>query len=141
MRLSFLKTLAQKYKSSVGKMADKYRINKDLAVRYETKKGTKLRFFYNKGFKCNLSVQVVANQDLVPQTAMYGGRTSLIQRLLANKCEWCGTENTPIEVHHVRKIKDLKGKKLWEQNMIARKRKTMALYKECHVDLHAGRLD
>ena len=31
------------------------------------------------------------------------------------------------EVHHVRKLKDVKGKQGWEQIMIARKRKTMTV--------------
>lgn len=141
MRYSFLRTMAQKYKSSVSKMAQKYKVHKDLGVKFKTKQSIKTRMFYNKGFKYNPSVLREIKMDTGAQTAMYGGRTSLEQRLLANKCEWCGKENVPIEVHHIRKIKDLKGKKLWEQNMIARRRKTMTLCKDCHVDLHAGRLD
>ncbi|MEM5641056.1 hypothetical protein AAHB52_01065 [Bacillus toyonensis] len=45
------------------------------------------------------------------------------------------------EVHHVRKLKDLKGKKKWEEFMIARRRKTLVLCKDCHVKLHAGKMD
>lgn len=67
--------------------------------------------------------------------------TSLISRLKAERCEWCGAENVPIEMHHVRKIKDLKGKAGWEIVMIGRKRKTMALCHACHDKLHAGKLD
>ncbi|MED4404271.1 reverse transcriptase domain-containing protein [Metabacillus fastidiosus] len=141
MKFSFLKTLASKYKSSVRKTINKYRLNKDLAVKYDTKKGSNVRMFYNKGFKYNLSISKSINVDETPQTLKFAGRTGLIQRLLAEKCEWCGVENVPLEIHHVRKLKDLKGKKVWEQIMIARKRKTMALCQECHVDLHAGRLD
>ena len=39
------------------------------------------------------------------------------------------------------KLKNLKGKKLWEVQMIARKRKTLALCHDCHVKLHKGILD
>ena len=49
------------------------------------------------------------------------GRTSLIKRLLAEECEMCGKKNQAIEMHHIRKLKDLKGKKMWEQMMISRK--------------------
>ena len=66
---------------------------------------------------------------------------SLIKRLQANRCEWCGAENVPLEVHHVRKLKDLSGRKQWEIAMIGRKRKTMALCVHCHDKLHAGKLD
>lgn len=69
------------------------------------------------------------------------GRNSLIKRLQANKCEWCGAENVPLEIHHVRKLKDLSGRKQWEIAMIGRRRKTMALCIDCHDKLHAGKLD
>ncbi|WP_431091408.1 hypothetical protein [Paenibacillus sp. 8b26] len=44
-------------------------------------------------------------------------------------------------MHHVKKLKDLKGKKKWEYFMIARRRKTIALCRECHSALHSGKLD
>ncbi|MFL0364679.1 hypothetical protein ACH0BF_16870 [Pseudobacillus sp. 179-B 2D1 NHS] len=68
-------------------------------------------------------------------------RTGLIKRLLAGQCEWCHATNVELEIHHVKKLKDLEGKKLWEKRMIERNRKTMALCKKCHVDLHNGKLD
>ncbi|MGR5968220.1 HNH endonuclease [Bacillus paranthracis] len=79
--------------------------------------------------------------DTLPNKTMYTCRTELTQRLLANQCEWCKEEGKSVEVHHVRKLKDLKGKSKWEVKMIARKRKTMVLCKTCHQDLHAGKLD
>jgi predicted HNH restriction endonuclease len=45
-----------------------------------------------------------------------------------------------VEVHHIRKLADLKGKSWWERQMIERKRKTMVLCRECHDELHAGKL-
>jgi phosphate transport system substrate-binding protein len=42
------------------------------------------------------------------------GKTELGQRMRANECEWCGTRQGPIEVHHVRRLKDLKGKSVWD---------------------------
>ena len=82
-----------------------------------------------------------ANVDNIKENRSYLGRTSLIQRLEAGRCELCGDENTRIEIHHVRKLKDLQGKKFWETLMIARRRKTLALCHKCHVDLHNGKLD
>ncbi|KAB2486552.1 hypothetical protein, partial [Bacillus sp. 196mf] len=55
--------------------------------------------------------------------------------------EWCKAEEGSMEVHHVRKLKNLKGKKKWERQMIARNRKTMILCRKCHRDLHNGKLD
>jgi group II intron reverse transcriptase/maturase len=70
-------------------------------------------------------------------------RTELEQRLLAETCEWCGSHDT-VEVHHVRGLKDLqrKGrgeKPQWVQIMAARRRKTLAVCRLCHDDIHAGR--
>ena len=40
------------------------------------------------------------------------------------------------EIHHVNKMKNLKGKEQWEMAMIARKRKTLVVCKECHKKIH-----
>lgn len=78
--------------------------------------------------------------DQKPNTYKYRSRNELGQRLLAGQCEWCGSQNPPIEVHHVRKLRDLKGRAVWEQVMIQRQRKTLVLCGQCHDALHAGRL-
>ncbi|MCQ6342517.1 reverse transcriptase domain-containing protein [Bacillus cereus] len=143
MEYSLYKTLAGKYKSSVRKIINKYKINGHFGICYKTKAGNKVLYFYNDGFKRQTNVSKTnKNVDQVPNTLKYRNpRSSLVQRLLANKCEWCSTENIPIEIHHIKKLKDLKGKKQWEIAMISRKRKTMALCKQCHFDLHQGKLD
>lgn len=51
-------------------------------------------------------------------------------------CELCGKTNVPLEIHHVTKVKNLKGKQLWELAMIAKKRKTLAVCKDCHHKIH-----
>jgi group II intron reverse transcriptase/maturase len=78
--------------------------------------------------------------DLLPKTWLYQSRNELGRRLLAHECEWCGIRNRQVEVHHVRKLGNLKGKTPWECQMIERRRKTMVLCVECHDELHAGTL-
>ena len=141
MEYSMYKTYATKYRTTKHMIIEKYRVNKDFGVRYKTKDGKeKVCLFYNEGFK-RKDISRNAEVDSVTDKRLYLGRTSLIQRLEASKCEFCGAENVPIEIHHVRKLKDLQGKKIWEKFMIARRRKTLALCHKCHVDLHNGRLD
>lgn len=141
MEYSMYKTYATKYRTTKHNMIEKYCVNKDFGVKYKTKDGKeKICLFYNEGFK-RKDVNYNADVDNVTDKRIYLGRTSLIQRLEASKCEFCGAENVPIEIHHVRKLKDLQGKKFWEKLMIARRRKTLALCHKCHVDLHYGRLD
>lgn len=141
MEYSMYKTYATKYRTTKHNMIEKYRINKDFGVKYKTKDGKeKICLFYNEGFK-RKDINRNADVDNVTDKRFYLERTSLIQRLEAGRCELCGAENVPIEIHHVRKLKDLNGKKFWEKFMIARKRKTLALCHKCHVDLHNEKLD
>ena len=140
MKYSMIKTYANKYKSTVSKMISKHTINGKFVVHYETKEGPKIAYFTEQRMEKNdvIKQPIV---DTVENTVIYSGRTSLIDRLLAKKCEWCGATGIPLEIHHIHKLKDLKGKKKWEQKMIARRRKTMALCVPCHHDLHNGKLD
>ncbi|EOO24104.1 hypothetical protein IIU_00434 [Bacillus cereus VD133] len=145
MKYSMYKTFANKYKSTINKITNKYCENGVFMVRYKTRTGEKERHFYNQGFqrkivsyrKDNSTQQI----DIIPNEYKNCGITSLIDRLTAEKCEYCERENIPLEMHHVRKLKDLKGKRKWEIEMIGRKRKTLALCHECHVKLHSGKLD
>lgn len=142
MEYSMYKTFANKYKSSVRKIHRKHSINGQFGIRYKTSKGNKIAFFYNDGFKKQLLPSNKQEVDVISKTRnIIYNRTGLIERLLAERCEWCFSETEKIEIHHIRKLKDLKGKKRWEQRMIERNRKTMALCTKCHLDLHNGKLD
>lgn len=143
MEYSMYKTYGRKYQKSVRQIRAKFNVNGKFAVRYETKNGPKVRFFYDEGFQKQKETRGKSNQvnDVQPPKFYFNSRSSLIESLTANKCEYCGATNVPIEIHHVKKLKDLKGKKKWEQFMIARKRKTVPLCLSCHDKLHAGKLD
>ena len=141
MKFSLYKTFAGKYNSSISKMAKRYKKNGVFCVTYDTKKGKRTSYFYHDKFPRKKVALKQAGIDTQPNVMMYKARTELVQRFLANKCEWCGSESDDMEVHHIKKIKDLKGKKMWEIRMIERRRKTMVLCHSCHVRLHAGKLD
>jgi hypothetical protein len=69
--------------------------------------------------------------------------SELVQRLLADECELCGSKDD-IEVHHIRALKHLQTpgraeKPLWVRMMAARHRKTLVLCHECHRAIHEGR--
>jgi group II intron reverse transcriptase/maturase len=134
MEYSCLKTLASKHKSSIGKTVSRLRHDKHWGVKYETKKGTAIRYFYNNGFVRDKTVRTT-NPDPKPNIYVFAGRTELEQRISAKICEWCGKENVPFEIHHVHRLKDLKGKELWEKQMIARNRKTLVLCETCHRNI------
>jgi len=79
--------------------------------------------------------------DKPPLPFKYKSGSELLRRMNANKCEYCEREGGYFEVHHVRKLADIKnGKQPWQELMIARKRKTMVLCVDCHHKLTAGKL-
>ena len=140
MQYSMLKTFATKYRTSKSAIIKRMRVGKDLGVKYVDSKGReRITLFYNEGFE--RKKDITANCDLIPKTIVYSGRASLIERLKAEKCELCGKENVPLHMHHVRKLKNLKGKEPWEQFMISRKRKTLAVCEECHRKIHSNKMD
>ncbi|WP_134091275.1 reverse transcriptase domain-containing protein [Olivibacter sp. XZL3] len=140
MEYSMYKTFAGKYKSSTRKINAKYRTNGKFTVRFTTKSGAvKERYFYDLGFK-RKNPMTEAGFDIMPYSIFDAGRTSLIDRLKAEKCEICGATEKLV-MHHVRKLKNLKGKKNWEKHMIARRRKTVAVCHSCHQKIHNGTLD
>jgi group II intron reverse transcriptase/maturase len=74
----------------------------------------------------------------------FANTTEIVQRLLADTCELCGSRDR-IQVHHIRALKSLKrkgrpDKPLWMTVMAARRRKTLVVCHQCHVDIHGGRL-
>jgi group II intron reverse transcriptase/maturase len=142
MKFSMFKTYGRKYQKRIGQIRKQFGYDKEFGVEYETKKGKQKMFFYNEGFKKeNMQVIISASVDKVPSISRRYGRSGMIARLKANKCEYCGATDVPMEVHHVKKLKNLKGKKNWERHMIAMRRKTMVLCLGCHQKLHAGKLD
>ena len=148
MEESLMKTLAAKHKTSMRALYAKY------ATRVQTDKG--------KFLKC---VQVTVERDeKKPLVARFGGfslerkhvweiddqtpkpmsgsHTEILQRLLADCCEICGSTDE-IEVHHIKKLSDIKGVKNestdWKKLMASRQRKTLVVCKKCHKNIHAGK--
>ncbi len=137
---SMFKTLAAKHNSSMKKEAAKLRVGQDYILRYESGKGIKeLKVWKPKDLK--VSPLREAWVDIVQDTRKITmARVEITRRLHANTCEYCGKDQGYVEVHHAKKLKDLKGKELWQYQMIARRRKTLVLCIECHKRLHSGQL-
>jgi group II intron reverse transcriptase/maturase len=138
---SFLKTLANKHETTATRTASSLRQGHDLVITKHSKEGKPRRYILFK-LRNWTPPQVTEDIDKIPQldTKLRASRSSLAQRLEASICENCGKTGGYFEVHHVRKLKDVKDKQGWEQIMSARKRKTMILCIECHDLLHAGKL-
>jgi AI2M/AI1M-like HNH endonuclease/type II intron maturase len=139
---SFFRTLAGKRQSSVKKVAKSLKRGPGRYIMTLQKEGkpTKEYELVSSTRQLQRGGSMSRQLDLKPSTWMYRNRTEVGKRLLAHQCEWCGTRQGQIEVHHIRKLGNLKGKVSWERQMIQRNRKTMILCAECHDELHAGTL-
>jgi protein-arginine kinase activator protein McsA len=136
MEYSCYKTLANKHKSTISKVKAMYKDgNGGWGIPYETKTGQKRRYFAKfadcKG--ADNPTDTVSNAAI-----MYGFSINTLEnRLKAKICELCGTtESDHYEIHHVNKLKNLKGKQAWEKMMIAKRRKTLVVCRNCHKEIH-----
>ncbi len=144
---SLLKTLAGKHKTSVNKIVKKHKSTR-------TVNGKTYKVFE----------AIAERKGKEPLTTHYGavplirkpeasitdrivtlgkGRVELLQRLSNDECEMCG-EKGNIEVHHVRKLRDVnmpgrKNKPAWVHRMSALRRKTLMTCVNCHDAIHAGK--
>ncbi|WP_459499268.1 reverse transcriptase/maturase family protein [Bacillus sp. C1] len=142
---SFIKTIANKRRSTSMKVATSMRTHKQgvlCLVRKDKHGNEKLYQFVELKDLPKHKGAIKADTpeiDSYVNTMKYSGRTDFEKRLLANKCEACGATEGQMEVHHIRKLKDLKKKrnlKYLDEIMIERQRKTIVLCFKCHHDHH-----
>ena len=139
---SLLKTLARKHKTRAQKLRKKMKRNSDHYLRVKVNgKWKEVKVFK---LKDRTIPDPEWNMDRMPNTWIAASlRSGISDRLEAKVCEYCADKKGPFEVHHVKKLADIKNKKIkqpWEVRMISRQRKTMILCTKCHDLLHAGKL-
>jgi group II intron reverse transcriptase/maturase len=146
-KVSLLKTLANKHQTSVVAQWRKYKASfqaadgttyacLEIQVQREGKKPLVARYG-------GIALKRQPMATMVDQIPLYGriDRNELVKRLLADKCEMCGSREN-VEVHHIRKLADLqkggKERPLWVRIMAARRRKTLVVCYLCHQAIHKG---
>jgi hypothetical protein len=147
MRTSLLKTLAAKHKSSVAKMDRRYRTTVEtphgprvcvqLSIERPHGRNPLVARFGGIPLK-RQSTAVLYDRPPVPIEVR---RRQLVSRLLAGRCEMCGSTDR-IQVHQVRKLADLARQgqptPAWVQLMAKRRRKTLVVCDACHHHIHAA---
>ncbi len=149
MQRSLLRTLANKHRTTTRKVKRRMRV--EVSDRGSTLKALRL-FVEREGATPlvatfgGISLKWKKEAHLVdePKPVYNGLRSEVVQRLLAQRCELCGCEEGPVEVHHVRRLADLnrpgRGEKpLWVRRMASRQRKTLVVCVRCHRDIHRDR--
>ncbi|TGE34794.1 maturase [Desulfosporosinus fructosivorans] len=151
MELSLARTLANKFKTTVNKIFKSYKTTRETegqsykVLQTEVKReGKKPLVAYFGGFKLGYKKDAVI-VDALPTGKVFSIKSQLIDRLMNDTCELCGSSEN-IEMHHVNKLKDLesngrKEKPEWMKRMMAMRRKTLAVCLECHTNIHSGKYD
>ena len=149
MERSLTKTLGHKNQISVTKVWRRYRAT------LQTPAGprTGLRVTIDRGARRKPLVAAWGGVSLARRTTkvvlkddlpnIWRKRPAeLVGRLKSGRCELCMSQED-IEVHHVRRLKDLQSKERaeqpeWAKRMAARRRKTLIVCHTCHTGIHAG---
>jgi group II intron reverse transcriptase/maturase len=148
MRGSLLRTLAWKHRSTVAQVMRKYQATTEVdgrrykCIRVACEREGKSALIAQFGAVPLRRDKRAVLEDQRPKTQHYG-RSEIIQRMLADECEICGSREN-VEVHHIRKLADLKvkggrAKPPWAELMAKRRRKTLVVCHKCHLAIHAGR--
>jgi hypothetical protein len=141
-----LKTLAAKHRSTVTKMAARYRAKIETSdgprACYEARKhreGKKDLVARFGGITLRQDRRAVI-RDPAPGPAPYP-RKELVRRLRERECEPCGT-GTTVTVHQVAALKHLgapgPGQPAWAALMARNRRKTLIVCAPCHEHVHAN---
>lgn len=144
---SLLKTLAGKHKTTVNNIVKKHKSTRIVNGRtYRVFEATVER----KGKEPLIThygavpLERKPDANITDRIVTLGkSRTELLQRLSNDECEMCGKKGK-VEVHHVRKLKDVnrpgrKNRPAWVHRMSALRRKTLMTCVICHDAIHAGK--
>lgn len=137
---SLLKTLAGKHKTTTQAIHRLLKRHGDYSITYQLNGKERQRQVYRLKHRKPLHQDVDREYK---NSVLKDPRTEILSRLNAGECEYCGSKSGKMEVHHIRKMKDITSKSNkapWEIAQAARNRKTMVLCFECHRQLHAGTL-
>jgi group II intron reverse transcriptase/maturase len=148
MKLSLIKTLADKFRTGISEVTRKYQTTvqtqhgrlKALEVVIERGEGKKPLVAQFGGIELRRQKDAVIKDR--PSEVNNYLRSEMVQRLLADQCELCESEDN-CEVHHINKLADIdrpgqKEKPSWVKRMIARRRKTLVVCRKCHEEIHCG---
>lgn len=136
MKYSMFKTFACKYKTKVHEIRRRYYKDGYFTVAYDTRSGRKTTTFYRSGFARKNAPSKADQINELPQFGKYSKPITLKQRVERNVCELCGKSCNKLEIHQVKKLKDLKGNDEWVCLMKKRRRKTLVVCPDCHKKIH-----
>jgi len=138
LEYSFYKTLAMKYRCTSSEIIRRYRIGKNVGVRFIDRDGhMKERVLWKESLAKDPH-PLRSEADLIRKPKGILKKPTLATRMNAGTCEWCGKRTEQLEVHHVRSLKELDDKEAWAIHMKRINRKTLVVCKDCHKVMHSS---
>ena len=138
LKYSCAMTLSRKYKKKYGRLRKVFRkYGKDLTIREGGKVVAKFEGQSCAKEKSFRSMRRFRISPLVYLERINRRRFRSLKVLRA-ACIGCGATER-VEMHHVRKLRDLKGKSGLTQRLSPIKRKQVPLCRRCHLKVHAGK--
>ncbi|MCP4603497.1 MAG: hypothetical protein GY847_23765 [Proteobacteria bacterium] len=145
---SLAKTLAAKHKCSSETIRKKYGVwteGRREMFRVVVKREGKKPLIATYGTK---PIRRNSYAEIKDEILNFGTtRTEVVERLLNNTCEICGSRDN-VQGHHIKKLSDLKKKYRgqkeppeWVKRMMAIRRKTLFVCLKCHNEIHQGKYD
>jgi len=142
---SLVKTLARKHQMSVKAVVNRYhpknaKLKRVLAVTCQKDNGKTVTFTYGDFslIRRQISYETADTDPYLPGLDF----NEITRRMIQTTCELCGATNVKLEVHHIRRLKDIRQKVdkkealRWVLVMHSRKRKTLMVCQECHYKIH-----
>jgi len=149
MQTALLKTLAAKHKSTVTKMAKKYKTTVETPVGPRKciqasieRNGRKPLVAQFGGIPLRRQKKaVIRDRQPGPASRPY---KELTKRLLKGKCEMCGQADSAVEIHQIRRLSNLgsagQPQPAWASLMAKMRRKTLITCAARHEAVHADKL-
>lgn len=137
-KLSFFKTMANKYKSTVQQMVNKYydKTRKQIVVRLKVKDETRTYKMF-KDYKQKLDAYEYPNLDSKVNIYYFSDGVEIKKRMLTGRCELCGRRiENPIG-HHIKRMADVRNTdEYWKQVMKSKRRKSLMVCSKCNKKIH-----
>ena len=136
---SLAATLASRHRTTARRVKDALRKGSDYGVSHVVRGKARTVLLWRLK---HLEVRAWFRPEIDTMTVgsrLAQGSNDLATRLQASACEACGTTTGPFEMHHVRRLKDLRSGPFTPWKQAARRRKTVVLCRPCHLSAHGRR--
>lgn len=131
---SMYHTFAAKYRCTATQAKQKFTKDGIFSIPYTSPKGVEKRIeFYHDGFAMKEPRYQPTIDETPKAIGWHNPPKELIARILAGKCEWCGTNDASPMVKQVKNLAMLNPESEWQAIMLQKHRITLILCPDCYA--------